>query len=96
MTDTLDVTGAAKYLRMAKDTVVRKARLGKISGAKIGKNWIFLKEDLAEDIRRGYSCRYTDKKAQEITIFDSRSEAKRLEDRLAQPTGKKPKSLSRN
>ena len=96
MTDTLDVTGAAKYLRMAKDTVVRKARLGKISGAKIGKNWIFLKEDLAEDIRRGYSCRYTDKKAQEITIFDSRLEEEKLESRLAQPTEKKPKNTSRN
>ena len=96
MTDTLDVAGAAKYLRMAKDTVMRKARLGKISGAKIGKNWIFLEEDLAEDIRRGYSCRYTNKKDRKVTIFDSRLEAKRLEDRLARPTGKKPKNLSRN
>ena len=96
MSDTLDVTGAAKYLRMAKDTVMRKARLGKISGTKIGKNWIFLKEDLAEDIRRGYSCRYTNKKDREITIFDSQSAEKDFGDLLERLSEKKPKNTSKN
>ena len=48
--DTLDVAGAADYLKMGEDTVRRKARTGEIPGAKIGRRWVFLKGDLAAAI----------------------------------------------
>ena len=86
--DTLDVAGAADYLKMGEDMVRRKARTGEIPGAKIGRRWVFLKGDLAAAIRGAYSSRYTNRKAQKITMFDSRLAAKKLEERLEQLTGR--------
>ena len=92
MSDTLDVAGAADYLKMSKDTVMRKARNGAIPGAKIGKHWVFVKEDLIETIREKYSCQYINQKEQATITLDSASAAKRLEDRVAQLTGEKPRN----
>ncbi len=93
MSETLDVAGAADYLKMSKDTVMRKARNGAIPGAKIGKHWVFIEEDLVETIRRGYSCQYTNQKEQATITLDSASAAKKLADRVAQLTGEKPKNM---
>ena len=93
--DTLDVAEAAMYLKMSKDAVMRRARSGEIPGAKLGKRWVFLKKDLATAIREAYSSRYTNRKAQKITMFDSRLAAKKLEERLEQLTGPKRSSTNK-
>ena len=96
MSETLDVAGAADYLKMSVDGVKRKARAGKISGTKVGRKWVFLKDDLAADIRRGYSCRYTNQKARQNITLVSPLAAKKLDDRVAQLTGDRPKRMREN
>ena len=94
--DTLDVAGAADYLKMSEDTVRRKARTGEIPGAKLGKRWIFIKEDLKDAIRTSYLPQYVNRKKQEFTLFDARLEAKKLEERLGLQAKKKPKNTSKS
>ena len=93
--DTLDVAGAADFLKMSKDAVMRKARNGAIPGAKMGKHWVFVKADLIETIRRGYLPQYTNRKKQEFTLFDSRLEEEKLESRLGLPTRPKQDNTSK-
>jgi len=96
MSNTLDVDGAADFLKISKDTVMRKARNGAIPGAKIGKYWVFIEEDLIETIRREYSCQFLSQKEQATITLDSASAAKKLEDRVVQLTGEKPKNMSKH
>ena len=51
------VEEAAAYLRMHPATVLAKARQGRIPGAKPGKRWVFLKEDLDAFLRSFYASR---------------------------------------
>ena len=92
MRETLDVAGAADFLKMSKDTVMRKARNGTIPGAKIGKHWVFVTKDLIETIRGEYPCQYTNQKDQATITHDSASAVKKLESRVAQLTGEKPRN----
>ncbi|WP_077272721.1 helix-turn-helix domain-containing protein [Acidithiobacillus caldus] len=46
MVRTLDLEGAAQFLHLHPDTVQRRARAGEIPGAKPGKLWVFLEDDL--------------------------------------------------
>ncbi|MCH7510214.1 MAG: helix-turn-helix domain-containing protein [Proteobacteria bacterium] len=94
MNETLGVGGAADFLKISKDAVKRKARNGEIPGAKIGKCWVFIEEDLIETIRRKYPCQYINQKERVISILDSASVAKKLADRVAQLTGEKPKNMN--
>ena len=50
--DTLDVAGAAGFLKMSKDTAMRKVRSGEIPGAKLGKHWLFIDARLDESRQR--------------------------------------------
>jgi len=43
---TQDIDGAAKMLNVDTATVMRLAGAGQIEGAKIGKGWVFLTEDI--------------------------------------------------
>ncbi len=52
---TLDLTEAAALLKMHPEEVRRRAKLGQLPGAKPGKSWIFLEDDLAEHIRSLYA-----------------------------------------
>jgi len=54
-TETLDLKQAAEYLKMHWQTLREKAKSGKIPGAKIGKQWVFIKEDLVTHIRSKYA-----------------------------------------
>jgi hypothetical protein len=53
---TLDLKQAAKFLNMHPVTVQEKARAGIIPGAKPGKCWTFIEDDLAGYIRSLYPC----------------------------------------
>jgi excisionase family DNA binding protein len=53
--ETLDLKQAAAYLKMHWQTLREKARSGEVPGAKIGKQWVFLKEDLVSHIRSKYA-----------------------------------------
>ena len=53
--ETLDIKQAALYLKMHSQTLREKAKSGNIPGAKIGKHWVFIKEDLVSYIRSQYA-----------------------------------------
>lgn len=48
MTDTLDINGAADYLKIHSKTMEELANCGEVFGAKIGRSWVFRKVDLDE------------------------------------------------
>lgn len=52
---TLDLEEAAAFLKMHPEEVRRRAKLGQLPGAKPGKSWVFLEDDLAEYLRSIYS-----------------------------------------
>jgi hypothetical protein len=52
---TLLLTEAANFLKMHPEEVRRRAKSGKLPGAKLGKCWVFILDDLVEYIRSQYS-----------------------------------------
>jgi excisionase family DNA binding protein len=67
----LDLNEAAGFLRMNAETLRRKAKSGEIPGAKVGKQWVFIDEDLAAYIRSQYASprqtvRVTDRCLKEV------------------------------
>lgn len=53
--NTLDLKQAAAFLKMHPEEVRRRARLGLVPGAKPGKSWVFIEEDLAAWLRGQYA-----------------------------------------
>ncbi|WP_436912802.1 helix-turn-helix domain-containing protein [Acinetobacter schindleri] len=52
---TLSLDQAAIFLRMHPEELRRRAKLGLIPGAKPGKSWVFLEDDLADYLRSLYA-----------------------------------------
>ena len=52
---TLTLIEAAKFLKMHPEEVRRRTKAGAIPGAKLGKRWVFISDDLAEFIRSLYT-----------------------------------------
>jgi excisionase family DNA binding protein len=52
---TLDLIGAAQFLRIHPEELRQRAKAGKIPGAKVGRRWVFLEDDLADYLRSLYS-----------------------------------------
>ena len=52
---TFGLTDAANFLRMHAEELRRRAKLGTIPGAKVGRAWVFLEDDLAGYVRSLYS-----------------------------------------
>lgn len=48
----IPINAAAERLACSREHLMRLARRGLIRGAKIGRSWTFLEEDLAEFVRR--------------------------------------------
>ncbi|MGC8529683.1 MAG: helix-turn-helix domain-containing protein [Leptospirillia bacterium] len=102
---TLGLKEAANALLLAPESLRQLAASGRIPGARIGKRWVFLEEDLKEFIR----SRYT-KKRQALESLEAKkcytNEARRggsisppravtaLDNRLKQLTGEPPKSIT--
>ena len=55
--DTLDLAGAAKFLKMNREFLRQKVKAGEIPGAKPGKCWCFIKSDLIAYLRSHYSTK---------------------------------------
>ena len=53
---TLGLTEAAEFLKMCTEEVRRRAKCGAIPGAKAGKRWVFLEDDLAQYLRSLYAA----------------------------------------
>jgi hypothetical protein len=51
---TLSLVEAAKFLRMHPEELRRRAKIGAIPGAKAGRAWVFIDEDLAAYLRSLY------------------------------------------
>lgn len=51
-----DLQEAAHFLRMSPTILRRKAAAGEIRGAKPGKRWVFLEDDLADYLGRLYAA----------------------------------------
>lgn len=51
---TLDLQQAAVFLKMHPEEVRRRARLGQLPGAKPGKSWVFIEDDLVDWLRAQY------------------------------------------
>src|ERR1700680_3645190 len=52
---TLSLPEAAAFLRMHPEEVRRRAKCGAIPGAKPGRSWIFIEDDLADYVRSLYA-----------------------------------------
>jgi len=52
---TLTLNAAANFLKIHPQTLRTRAIKGELPGAKVGKQWVFLEEDLAKVIRSRYS-----------------------------------------
>ena len=53
--NTVDLHGAAALLFMHPEVLRRWAKIGKIPGAKIGKRWVFVTDDLVNYLRSQYA-----------------------------------------
>lgn len=92
---TFGLVEAAEFVRMHPHTLEALARSGDAPGAKMGKCWVFIDEDLAGWIRSRYSdgekqCRSANVKEVVSGSASGRSAVKRFENLLAQRT-KKPR-----
>lgn len=53
--DTLNLVQAGDFLKMHPEEVRKRVKQGLLPGAKIGRAWVFLEDDLANFIRANYS-----------------------------------------
>ncbi len=101
---TLNVKQAAQFLKLHPVTLLERARAGAIPGAKVGKQWVFLEEDLAAHVRALYGgrgqklqgdgkgkpeCHSTSAPARRIGGSGSHIEADEYSKALGLPTGHK-------
>jgi len=52
---TLGLSDAAALLRLHPEELRQRAKTGRIPGAKVGRAWVFIEEDLADHLRSLYS-----------------------------------------
>lgn len=78
---TLGLAEAAALLHMSEDALMRKARAGIVPGAKPGRKWVFVREDLLAWLReqvKARACRSIAAPTLRIGGVDSNSEIARL------------------
>lgn len=56
---TLNLEETARFLKVHIETVGRLAKTGQLPGAKIGRSWVFLEEDLIEYLREQIQAQQT-------------------------------------
>lgn len=98
VSETLGADDAASLLRLSVDALLRKARAGIIPGARIGREWVFVREDLIELIRTRAQERACHSIAGKVHLTggsSSTSAAARCAARLAQLTASEPRSSRR-
>lgn len=85
---------AMELLRVSESTLLRRARAGIVPGAKIGREWVFVRDDLLQLVRKNYKepC-FIDGRALRTGGSDSRLTEEKSGSRLAQQIARKRKSL---
>lgn len=73
---TFNLHEAAQFLHMHPEEVRRRAKLGLLPGAKLGKLWVFLEDDLVEHVRSQYAksqqaLQVTPRKGQQLCQLSS-------------------------
>ncbi len=66
--ETLDVTEVAALLRAETETVFRLVRSGELPGTRIGKSWVFLREDVIAFLKDRISKDTADRRHQYASI----------------------------
>lgn len=92
---TLGVKQAAESLRMSVDALMRKARAGIVPGAKPGREWVFVEEDLRAylaQLVKDRACRSISNLRAPTGGSVSRSGVSKLDAALAQPIVRRLKS----
>jgi excisionase family DNA binding protein len=103
---TLTLEDAAELLKIHPQTLRKKAMLGEIPGAKLGKSWVFIEEDLANHIRSNYisdgrtsndggttSCSTDVQMVKYSGVASPHQMEKRYAELLKLPTKERPRSL---
>jgi len=108
--ESFDLKQAAAFLHLHPEELRRRARMGQIPGAKPGKRWVFLRDDLADYLRSLYAAprqalRVTLRKEIECHssnavvpggLTSPQQAASALDALLAQKIGPRPKSSTTN
>ncbi len=87
-------TEMAEMLNCSVGTLRRKTRQGIIPGAKVGRRYVYIWDDVKHYLRNLYP-RPTSKKTPDIGIQSAWSAKQELEKLLAQPTGRNPNKKKR-
>jgi hypothetical protein len=93
--ETIGITEAAQLLRMSESALMRKARVGKVPGAKIGRRWVFVQAYLVELIREQARQRTGRPIAAATLRVDASSTMERSASQLAREIKAKRKQLLR-
>lgn len=70
MIETLNLDQAASLLHMHKETVRERAKAGDLPGAKVGRRWVFIAEDLMQWLRSQYAAR---RQAVQVTNLEEKT-----------------------
>ena len=91
---TLDLNGAAEWLKCDPETVRAMAAACEIPAAKVGRSWVFVDVDLVDWLRSRYSA--AAKTTKSPAIGTPRAASKTLpayEEALGLPTRQKPRAI---
>ncbi len=95
MSETVGAQDAARILRLSVDALMRKSRAGIVPGAKIGRQWVYVRADLIALVReraKVITCRCTVNLRAPTGGSDSASVASRLDAALVLQTRQALKS----
>lgn len=85
--NTLNLEETAKFLKVHTETISRLAKNGQLPGAKIGRAWVFLEEDLVEYLRDQIQAQQT-MRAEESKVRDQTDSLKSPTEKQAR--GRRP------
>jgi excisionase family DNA binding protein len=100
MTEPLETIGledAARLLRLAPSTLRKRAAAGRLPGAKIGRQWVFVRTDLVELIRQQAKERERAYRSVDVAAlrFDSRWRLEKGASKLVREIASKHRGLLR-
>lgn len=84
---TLNLEETARFLKVHIETVSRLAKTGQLPGAKIGRSWVFLEEDLIKYLREQVQVQQT-MRVEESAVRDLTENSKSPTDNQAR--GRRP------
>ena len=85
--NTLNLEETARFLKVHTETISRLAKTGQLPGAKIGRAWVFLEEDLIEYLRDQIQAQQT-MRAEESKVRDQTDSLKSPTEKQAR--GRRP------